>query len=104
MNKIKVTPERLLATSELMEKKSREVKQTAADMISLVTGISRNIWSGEAQSSYIGKFRGLESDAERMHRMIEKQARHLASIAREYKQTEQKSQQAAAALKNNVLS
>ncbi len=101
---IKVTPEKLLATASQMQLKGNEIRSTASQMLSLITGISSNVWSGDAGSAYIGKFRGLEGDTARMNKMISKQVAHLTSIAREYKSTEQKAQQTAAALKNNVLS
>ena len=100
---IKVTPEKLLATANQMQQLGNEIRSTAAEMLSLITGISANVWSGEAGAAYIGKFKGLEGDTARMNKMIAKQVTHLSTIAREYKTTEQKAHQTAAALKNNIL-
>ncbi len=102
-NVIKVTPEKLLETANQMQTKGAQIKKTASDMISLVTGISRNVWSGDAGNTYITRFKALEADTSRMDQMLSKQVKHLSQIAREYKTTEQKTQQAAASLKNHVL-
>lgn len=100
---IKVTPEKLKTTAASFHETGMSVKKTTADMMSLIVGISNSIWSGEACSSYIGKFRGLQTDVAKMYKMIEDQVSHLNTIAMEYQSSESQSKAAAEMLKNNVV-
>ena len=96
---INVTPEKLKSTAVSFQQTGQNVKRTTSDMLQLVRGISSSIWSGEASSSFINKFSGLEAD-----KMIEEEAQHLTSIAQEYILAEEQNKQVAAMLKNNVIS
>lgn len=100
---INVTPEKLRNTASSFQEAGAGIKKTTADMMQLITGISGAIWSGEASSSYIGKFKGLETDINKMYQMIEEEAQHLITIASEYQTAEDQNKAAAAALKNNVI-
>ena len=90
---INVTPEKLKSTAVSFQQTGQNVK-----------GISSSIWSGEASSSFINKFSGLEADINKMCKMIEEEAQHLTSIAQEYILAEEQNKQVAATLKNNVIS
>lgn len=100
---INVTPEKLKSTATSFQQTGAEIKKTTTDMIQLINGISSSIWSGEASNSYIGKFKGLETDINKMCKMIEEEVNHLTEIAREYQLAEEQNKQIAAALKNNVI-
>ena len=100
---INVTPEKLKSTAVSFQQTGQNVKRTTSDMLQLVRGISSSIWSGEASSSFINKFSGLEADINKMCKMIEEEVQHLTSIAQEYILAEQ-NKQVAATLKNNVIS
>lgn len=100
---INVTPEKLKATAISFGDTGQKVKRTTSDMLQLVRGISNSIWSGEASSSFITKFNGLETDINKMCKMIEEEAQHLTSIAQEYQIAEAQNKQAADALKNRVI-
>lgn len=100
---INVTPEKLKSTAVSFQQTGQNVKRTTSDMLQLVRGISSSIWSGEASSSFINKFGGLEADINKMCKMIE-EAQHLTSIAQEYILAEEQNKQVAATLKNNVIS
>lgn len=100
---INVTPEKLKATASSFEQTGQKVKRTTSDMLQIVKGISGSIWSGEASSSFITKFNGLEADINKMCKMIEEEAQHLTSTAQEYQIAEAQNKQAADALKNNVI-
>lgn len=101
---INVTPEKLKSTAVSFQQTGQNVKRTTSDMLQLVRGISSSIWSGEASSSFINKFSGLEADINKMCKMIEEEAQHLTSIAQEYILAEEQNKQVAATLKNNVIS
>lgn len=100
---INVTPEKLKATASSFQQTGQDVKKTTSDMLQLVKGISSSIWSGEASSSFIAKFSGLEADITKMCKMIEEESQHLTAIAQEYQMAEAQSKQVADALKNNVI-
>ena len=101
---INVTPEKLKSTAVSFQQTGQNVKRTTSDRLQLVRGISSSIWSGEASSSFINKFSGLEADINKMCKMIEEEAQHLTSIAQEYILAEEQNKQVAATLKNNVIS
>ncbi len=100
---INVTPEKLKATAASFQQTGQNVKRTTLDMLQLVKGISGSVWSGEASSSFITKFSGLETDINKMCKMIEEEAQHLTSIAQEYQTAEAQNKQVADTLKNNVI-
>lgn len=102
-NIINVTPEKLKSTASSFQNTGASVRQTTTEMMSVISGISQAIWSGEAGSTYISKFKGLDGDVSRMCRMINKQVEHLNAIAQEYTSTEEQAASAAAVLKNNVI-
>ena len=102
-NIINVTPEKLRSTASSFQSTGTSVRQTTSEMMSVINGISHAIWSGDAGSAYISKFKGLDADVSRMCRMINKQVEHLNTIAQEYMSTEEQAASAAAVLQNNVI-
>ncbi len=100
---IKVSPEKLKATAASMGTIGKSIKNTTGQMLSLVTGISQNVWSGEASSSFIRKFSGLQNDVTKMCKRLDEQSSHLNSIASEYRTAEESNKAAAARLKSNVI-
>ncbi|MCI6858256.1 MAG: WXG100 family type VII secretion target [Eubacterium sp.] len=102
-NIINVTPEKLQGAAGSFQSAGAGLKKTAMEMIQLITGISSSIWSGEACSSYLNKFKGLETDINRMYKMVEEESAHLMMIAREYQSAERQNKAASASLKNNVI-
>lgn len=102
-NVIHVTPEKLKSSAASFKDTGAEIKRTTSQMMELITGISGTVWSGEACSAYLSKFKGLDSDIAKMCKMVEDQAQHLVSIADEYQSAEAQNKAAAATLKNNVI-
>ena len=99
---IKVSPEQLKSTASSLETIGKSIKKTTGQMLTLITGISQNVWSGEASSSFISKFRGLQGDITQMCKRLDDQSVHLDTIAREYQTTEEANKAAAATLHNNL--
>ena len=66
---LKVTPEKLQATASSFESTGSSVNNLTQQMTSIVTGLSGQIWSGEAATAYVNKFNGLQDDMERIHKM-----------------------------------
>ena len=100
---IKVSPEKLKASSSSLGSIGKSIRNTTGQMLSLVTGISQNVWSGEASGSFIRKFSGLQNDVTRMCKRLDEQSAHLNSIAAEYRTTEESNKAAASRLKSNVI-
>lgn len=100
---IKVSPEKLKSTAASLNETGMSIKKTTSEMMNLIAGISHSVWSGEASSAYIGKFKGLQGDITKMCKMIEDQVIHLKDIASEYQSAEEQNKAAAALLKNNVI-
>ena len=100
---IKVSPEQLKSTSASLGSIGNSIKKTTGQMLTLVTGISQNVWSGEASGSFISKFRGLQNDVTKMCKRLEEQSSHLNTIAVEYQTAEETNKSAAASLRNNVI-
>jgi WXG100 family type VII secretion target len=99
---IKVTPEQLKATASSMESVGNSIKNTTSSMLSEVSGISQNIWSGEASGTFIKKFQGMQTDINKMCKRLNEQSKHLAAIAAEYSKSEEANKTAAASLKNQL--
>lgn len=99
---IKVSPEKLKSTATSLGSIGKSIKKTTGEMLTLVTGISQNVWSGEASGSFIKKFQGMQTDITKMCKRLEEQSSHLSTIASEYKTTEAANKAAAAKLKNQI--
>jgi len=101
---LKVTPEELQSTAADFQTKNSSVKQYASDMLQLITSISGDVWSGEAATAYIAKFRGLESDIAVLTSKLEKETENLVSIATKYSSAENTNVAAAGSLSSSVIS
>lgn len=100
---IKVSPEKLKSSAASLGSTGKSIKKTTGQMLTLVTGISQSVWSGEASGSFIKKFQGLQTDITNMCKRLDDQATHLNTIATEYSTTETANKAAAAKLKNSVI-
>ena len=100
---IKVTPEKLKTTASSFQQIGNDIRKTAQEMISVITGVSTAVWSSETSQTYISKFKGLDTDVTKMCKMINEQVSHLNTIADQYRTTEEQTKASAQTLKNNVL-
>jgi len=101
---LKVSPEELQGTASDFQSKNQSIKQYTANMLQLITGISGDVWSGEAATAYIAKFRGLETDINVLSTKLEKEAANLIEIAAKYSAAESSNVSAAGALSSSVIS
>ncbi len=102
-NMLHATPEQLRNTASKFETTSNEIKSLTSEMTSIVSGMSGNIWTGQAQARYNTKFTGLQDDIMRMHKLIQEHVDDLRTIAQEYDRAENTSISHADALKSDVL-
>lgn len=80
---LRVTPEKLQATASSFAGIGTTVKNLTQQMTSIVTGLSGQVWSGEAATAYVNKFNGLQDDMERIYKLIKEQSDDLIAIAQE---------------------
>ncbi len=79
-----------------------EVKKITANMLKTINDAG-SIWTGEAATSYIGKFNKLQDDMEKMHHMIDEHVSDLKEMSEKYKRAEEQNAQMASKLKEDVL-
>lgn len=100
---IKVTPEKLKTASASLETTGNNVKSVTGEMITLVTGIGKNVWSGEAFNAYANKFKSIDQDVVKMQKRLSQQSQHLSKIADSYRMTEDTNKGAPAKIKSLVF-
>lgn len=99
---LKVTPEQLEATSNEFSAKGTTISNLTSQMMQLVEGLG-SIWEGEAATAYMGKFRQLDDDIQRMNRMIQEHVNDLNDMARVYRDAETANQDEIASLTGDVI-
>lgn len=85
---IKVSPELLISVAGEFSNQGSRISSLTSEMMNLVTGLA-SIWSGEAATTYMAKFRGLEDDIQRMVRMVSEHSTDLEEMARIYLESDQ---------------
>nr|WP_296042337.1 WXG100 family type VII secretion target [uncultured Blautia sp.] len=100
---LRVTPERLQATASSFESTGNTVRNLTQQMTSIVTGLSGQVWSGEAATSYVTKFNGLQDDIERIHKMIQEHSKDLQEVAQQFITTENANKEMASSLSSDVI-
>ncbi len=99
---LKVTPEKLISTSEEFNATGVQVRNLTQEMIALVDSL-KGSWEGEAATAYSTKFHQLEDDMEKMHRMIEEHVKDLQEMAQKYQNAEMVNTEAGNALAGDVI-
>ena len=102
-NKIRVTPEQLKAKALSMGESAKMIQDLTQSMTSTVTAVSGNIWSGNAQASYVAKFNQLQQDVNNVIKLVNNHVSHLNSIATEYESAEAKNIAAVNKLSSKVI-
>ena len=95
---IKVSPDKLLSTSAEFSSQGNTIISLTGEMMNIVASMS-SVWEGEAASSYMTKFKSLESD-----RMIQEHVNDLEQMANLYSTAEQQNVDDAASLSSGVIS
>lgn len=84
---LKVTPEQLESASTEFAAKGTAIGNLTAEMTQLAEGLS-SVWEGEASTAYIGKFRQLDDDIQKMIRMVQEHSKDLEEMAKIYRDAE----------------
>jgi len=100
---LKVTPEELTSTAGEFQNTGSQVRNLTSQMLETVTGLLNSSWIGDAATAYINKFRQLDTDIERMHRMINEHVEDLQVISQEYTTAESGSAQESSGLPTQVI-
>ena len=104
---IKVSTQELRSASSQFSSYGSEIQNLTSQMLSLISGITGAVWSGEAASAYQSKFAGLEADISKINKMIQEHVTDLNTMADDLRRMEytpnQLAQQEASALKNNII-
>ncbi len=99
---IRVTPEQLKATAGEFSSKGSTISNLTNEMCQLVAGLS-SVWEGDAASAYMGQFRQLEDDTQKIIRMVQEHASDLIEMADTYINAETANQEDAAGLAGDVI-
>jgi len=100
---LKVTPEKLMATANEFSQSGKVVSSLTSEMLSIINSL-KGIWQGEAAASYSNKFLALQSDIEKINRMINEHVEDLNEMAREYQSAETASLEESSKLMNDIVS
>lgn len=100
---LKVTPEKLISTSEEFSATGTQVRNITQEMLTLVDSL-KSTWEGDAATAYSTKFHQLEDDMEKMHRMIEEHVKDLQEMAQQYQTAETSNTEAGNSLAGDVIS
>lgn len=99
---LKVTPEKLIQTSGEFAAMGNQMKNLTSEMMDQVQKM-KNIWQGEAASAYGNKFYSLQTDMDKLYRMVQEHVKDLQEMAAHYQKAEETSAQQGSNLNANVI-
>ena len=85
---LKVTPQELISTASEFSAKASVVSSLTTEMTERASSLN-STWEGEAASTYLAKFNGLQDDIQRMIRMVQEHVSDLQEMAQIYASAEQ---------------
>ena len=88
MTNLLVTPEKLLETSSRFQGIFQNATTTIAAMMDTVRNLSSK-WEGEASTAFLNQFNKLDTDMNKLKRMIQEHIDDLSQIAKTYQQAEE---------------
>lgn len=100
---IKVSTDKLRATASEFGSSSTQIKNATSSMVQTVNQLTGNVFSGEAATAYITKFKGLEDEMAKIDRMVQEHVKDLTAMADEYDRANAASQAAANALRSDIF-
>lgn len=100
---LRVTPEKLQSTASSFESTGATIMNLTQQMTSIVTSLSGQVWSGEAATSYVNKFNGLQDDMERIHKMVQEHSKDLQEVAQQFITAENANKDLANSLSSDVI-
>lgn len=99
---LRVTPEQLTNTATEFSTIGNTVSNLTEEMTTTVTSLA-NIWQGDAATTYINRFNGLNDDIQRLIAMIREHATDLTEMAQTYTSGDNQNIQLAETLSADVI-
>lgn len=99
---LKVTPEKLIQTSGEFSATGNQIKNITGEMIAQVQGM-KGVWQGEAANAYGTKFHSLQTDMDKLYRMVQEHVKDLQDMAAQYQQAESGNAEQGGGLNANVV-
>ena len=99
---LKVTPERLEEASGEFKALAGQMSSLTSEMMSLVQSL-KTVWQGEASDIYGEKFNSLQTDMDKLYRMVSEHSDDLAQMAEGYAQAESANTEKGGSMKNNII-
>ncbi|MBR0373655.1 MAG: WXG100 family type VII secretion target [Mogibacterium sp.] len=100
---IKVETSKLRQTANEFGNVSTQIRNLTSNMVQTVNQLTGTVWSGDAATAYITKFKSLDDDMTKIDRMIQEHVNDLTQMAAEYERAEQANQQQAGAFKSDAF-
>ena len=99
---LKVTPEKLIQASGEFSTMGNQMKNLTGEMMTLISGL-KSVWMGEAAQAYGAKFNSLQSDMDKLYRMVQEHSADLQEMARQYQNAEQVNTDKGSGLQANLV-
>lgn len=100
---LKVTPDELRTTAGEFGNKGNTIKAQTDEMMQMVKNLS-TVWQGEASGAYLNKFQGLQTDIDKINRMIQEHVQDLNDMAEQYDIAENTNTEQSQGLQANAIS
>lgn len=84
---LRVTPEKLIQASGEFAAAGNQMKNLTSEMISQIQGM-KGVWQGEAAEAYGSKFHSLQTDMDKLYRMVQEHVKDLQEMAGQYQMAE----------------
>ena len=99
---LKVTPEKLMTSSEQFGNTANQMRAHTDEMMTLINSL-KGIWIGEAQDAYNSRFNMLQTDMDKLYRMVTEHASDLMQMAMTYSEAENNNTVTGQSLGGNVI-
>lgn len=99
---LKVTPEKLLQASGEFSALGNQMKSLTGEMMNLVQGL-KGIWQGEAALAYGNQFSSLQTDMDKLYRMVQEHVTDLQEMAGHYQRAESGGTEKGSGLQHNII-
>lgn len=101
---LKVEPAKLKNAANQFNSTGNQIRSLTQSMTQTVEQMTGQVWSGDAARAYTTKFKGLQDDIQKMIKMVNEHVADLNQMAQILIDVENKNQQTANSLKNNIIS
>ncbi len=99
---LKVTPEKLISSSDEFASTGNQLRSLTDEMMNLVQSL-KSVWQGEAAGAYNTRFSSLQSDMDKLYRMVAEHAKDLSEMASSYMQAETGNTEQGSSMRTGVV-